>query len=68
MNNTHQQPHTADAGAAQAASLPAYQQIKLALDAGQTHLNSEGLQEVGMIPTGVELFALDTALFGFLPP
>jgi len=34
MNNTHQQPCTADAGAAQAASQPAtpYQQIKLALD------------------------------------
>lgn len=32
MNNTHQQPHTADAGTAYATSSPAYQQIKLALD------------------------------------
>ncbi|MBM3861502.1 MAG: hypothetical protein FJ395_17900 [Verrucomicrobia bacterium] len=32
MNNTHHQPYTADTGAAQAASPPACQQIKLALD------------------------------------
>lgn len=32
MNNTHHQPSTADTGAAQAASSPAYPQIKLALD------------------------------------
>ncbi len=30
--NHHQQPHTADAGAVQAAGSPAYQQIKLALE------------------------------------
>ncbi len=30
--NYHPQPHTTDAGAAQAASSPAHQQIKLALD------------------------------------
>ena len=34
--------------------------------AGQTHLNSPSSEQIGMIPAGVELFAPDAALFGFL--
>jgi hypothetical protein len=33
---------------------------------GQTHLNSKEAEQIGMIPTGVELFAFEAALFGFL--
>lgn len=37
--------------------------------AGRTHLNwdAEQAEEVGVIPTGVELFAFDAAFFGGLP-
>ena len=41
----------------------------LPLHAGQTHLNfigfnAEEAKEIGMIPTGIEHFAADTAFFG----
>jgi hypothetical protein len=38
-------------------------------NAGQTHLNgnAEQAHQVGVIPTGIELFAFDAALLGFLP-
>jgi hypothetical protein len=33
---------------------------------GRTHLNTQQTLQIGMVPTGIELFASDPALFGFL--
>ena len=32
---------------------------------GQTHLNSQQSEQIGMVPAGVKLFTLDAALFSF---